>query len=286
VNYILYGREEMILMKGKTLTIVALLMFLTILWLGSCYYADYKPESIKQVQLPKIPDVMKVVEKVNEVQYKEVFVRVEVDELNVRDQPTIYSNIERSVYIGDVLRVKGIATVADETWFILNDDTYVHSKYVRRSEEGLSSRGRENFTLKVNALSNMSKLDIDNITKNTSFNDIPNSILYLEKKYYINAFFMIAVAKLESANGYSHLAKDRNNLFGYNAYGDVDKNAKHYNSSNESFKDFAQLIRNNYINKGLLDIYDIGSVYCESSDWAGKVQDIMLYDLNYLRNLK
>ena len=211
---------------------------------------------------------------------------IRADILNKRMAPDQNSDIFGVLYRGDKVNVIEIMEPENGRWYKLSDETYVDKQYIVKEEDKLTSRGIEVLSNRISHISNLNADNLKYIIRNTRFKRMTEAILYFEKEQKVNAFFTVAVAKHESADGYSHLSYDRNNLFGYNAFGDVEVNAKEYKSMNESIYDFTKLIRK-YLNRGIgPDIYEIGKYYCESPDWAPQVEAIMSEDLNSLRNLR
>jgi beta-N-acetylglucosaminidase len=126
---------------------------------------------------------------------------------------------------------------------------------------------------------------ISTIFKGTALEDqgLEEVILEIEKTYSINAYFTIAVMKLESGNGESRLAKTKNNLFGLNAIdGNMDE-AFSFKTKGESIRKFGQLISKNYVGKGYTTIEKISKKYCPSnSEWPSLVASIMRSDYKKL----
>lgn len=127
--------------------------------------------------------------------------------------------------------------------------------------------------------SNVSASDFDSMLSGTQLAGIGHALVEVEQRYGINAFFTLAVAKLESGNGQSRIARDKNNLFGMNA---VDSNPYHaaftYNSKAHSILDFGERLNRNYIQQGLTTLQSINNKYSSSSAWASKVNTIMVGD--------
>ncbi|SFD83806.1 SH3 domain-containing protein [Paenibacillus catalpae] len=113
---------------------------------------------------------------------------------------------------------------------------------------------------------------------------LERAILDIEEEYGINAYFTIAVMKLESGNGKSTLAKKKNNLFGLNAI-DSDKYNKAFSfaTKGDSVRKFGQLLAKNYVAKGFTTIDKVASKYCPANPkWAGLVMNIMKRDYKKL----
>ncbi|MFC4810281.1 glucosaminidase domain-containing protein [Paenibacillus sp. GCM10023250] len=109
-------------------------------------------------------------------------------------------------------------------------------------------------------------------------------ILHVEQDYGINAFFTIAVMKLESGNGKSRLARTKNNLFGLNAItGNAHAKAFSFATKGDSVKKFGQLINDNYVERGYTTIEKVARKYCPANGkWAGHVRTIMRSDFGKL----
>ncbi|MGO4106157.1 glucosaminidase domain-containing protein [Paenibacillus sp. YAF4_2] len=113
---------------------------------------------------------------------------------------------------------------------------------------------------------------------------LEKAVLDIEQEYGINAYFTIAVMKLESGNGKSTLAKKKNNLFGLNAI-DSDKynRAFSFETKGDSVRKFGQLLAKNYVDKGFTTIDKIARKYCPSNPkWASLVMNIMKKDYKKL----
>lgn len=106
---------------------------------------------------------------------------------------------------------------------------------------------------------------------------LEKAIMELEDQYGINAYFTIAVMKLESGNGTSKVAKSRNNLFGLNSNNGT--GYLRFKTKVDSVKRFGQLISKNYIGKGYTTIEKIGRKYCPAnSKWPGLVKNVINRD--------
>lgn len=127
--------------------------------------------------------------------------------------------------------------------------------------------------------SNVSASDLDSMLSGTQLAGIGHALVEVEQRYGINAFFTLAVAKLESGNGQSRIARDKNNLFGMNAIDSNPYNAAFsYNSKAHSILDFGERLNRNYIQQGLTSLQSINTKYSSSSAWASKVNTIMVGD--------
>ncbi|WP_424765629.1 glucosaminidase domain-containing protein [Paenibacillus sp. sgz302251] len=114
--------------------------------------------------------------------------------------------------------------------------------------------------------------------------ELEEAILEIEDEYGINAYFTIAVMKLESGNGKSKIAKNKNNLFGLNAIdGDQYNRAFSFETKADSVRRFGQLLSKHYVGKGLETIEQVAKKYCPAnSKWSGLVKSIMKSDYRKL----
>lgn len=140
-------------------------------------------------------------------------------------------------------------------------------------------------TSKVGEASNLTEDDIAELFDGTELegHDIEEAVLEVEEEYGINALFTVAVMKLESGNGKSKLAKNKNNLFGLNATGGGNHKAFSFETKGDSVRKFGQLLAKNYVGKGYTTIDKIAKKYCPANPkWASLVLNIMKRDYNKL----
>ncbi|MEX2462391.1 MAG: glucosaminidase domain-containing protein [Paenibacillaceae bacterium] len=141
-------------------------------------------------------------------------------------------------------------------------------------------------TSTVRSDSGLTESQIGAIFKGTSLADygLEKVILEVEAEYGINAYFTIAVMKLESAHGESKIAVNKNNLFGLNALdGDGYNKAFSFKTKADSVQKFGQLISKNYVGKGYTTIEKVSKKYCLANpQWSDLVMSIMLGDYSKL----
>ena len=87
--------------------------------------------------------------------------------------------------------------------------------------------------------------------------------LAAQEKYGVNAAILAAIAINESAYGTSKKARNLNNVGGIR---NGAKGFKKFNSVDECIMEMAKLLKNDYINKGLITIAQVGAKYCPPSD--------------------
>lgn len=126
--------------------------------------------------------------------------------------------------------------------------------------------------------------DYNKLLKNSKMAGLGTVIYNAEKTYKVNGLFIIAVAQMESSLGNSSLSRTHNNMYGLNAWGNIQKNAYRYKTKADCIVAFCKIIRNNYLDKGRNTVSKIGYVYCEnSSHWINGVKNIMKQKINLLK---
>jgi flagellum-specific peptidoglycan hydrolase FlgJ len=238
--------------------------------------------------------------------------------LNIRTKPSANSDIIKVVEKGTKLE---ITEETDNGWLKLQDGGFVHGGYAKKVKKevtvlSFASEANRQPTITRNEKSEemrMEKIEIleeaveEELTKPTSTvesdsgltiehiekifegtalsgHDLEQAILEVEEEYGINAYFTIAVMKLESGNGKSRLAKSKNNLFGLNAIdGDKYNKAFSFKTKGDSVRKFGQLLSKHYVGKGLTTIEKVARKYCPSnSKWPSLVKNIMKRDYSKL----
>jgi len=230
--------------------------------------------------------------------------------LNVRAEPDKHSPIRDLLKQGDPVQVVG---KTENGWLALEDGTYIHGAYAEpadpepeqvknaarevviasaspsvRAEHAIykpepsdDSAGPAPLTKKVKSSSGMTEQDIAKLLEGTALegHGLEKAILEIEIEHGINALFTIAVMKLESGNGKSKLAREKNNLFGLNATGGSSKKAYSFETKSDSVYKFGSLIAKSYIAKGYSTIEKVGKKYCPANPkWASLVVSIMKRD--------
>lgn len=240
--------------------------------------------------------------------------------LNVREKPDADSDIVQVLKQGDTIQVD---RTTDNGWLALSDKGFVNGRYAKIVEqEGTASVATasaatavlakanttaaeaplndtleikpartiqsepERPTSTVESDSGLTEEHIARLFEKTALanHGLEKVILDIEEEYGINAYFTIAVMKLESGNGKSTLARKKNNLFGLNAI-DSDKYNKAFSfkTKGDSVRKFGQLLARNYINKGLTTIDKVAGKYCPANPkWASLVMNIMKRDYKKL----
>lgn len=275
---------------------------------------DVVNEQIKKEEERKRAEQAKRQEEIEKA--RELYYQINVQYLNVRKENKHDSKIADVLVKGWVVKVKKIE---DNGWLHLTEGGFINGKYAKSIEKNeatklisqqeskpkpkpvfeqpkvkakVVTKSNETVATKVSSRtvsgpvqisvvgsSNLTQGQLASILDGTGLAGIESALIAVEDTFGINALFTLAVAKLESGNGQSSLAKGKNNLFGMNA---VDGNAYNaaftYSSKNESVMDFGHRIKKNYVNKGLNTLSSINTKYSSSSAWASKVEQIMYAD--------
>jgi hypothetical protein len=226
--------------------------------------------------------------------------------LNVRAEPDKTSPIRGLLERGDLVAVVG---ESENGWLELENGLYIHGAYAEPAESGpAKNAGREvsvasaspnpahafytpdpaersgvlaPLNRMVKSSSGMTEEDIAKLLEGTALegHGLEEAILAIEEEYGINALFTIAVMKLESGNGKSKLAREKNNLFGLNATGGSNSKAYSFDTKSDSVYKFGSLISKSYIAKGYSTIEKVGKKYCPANPkWASLVESIMKRD--------
>ena len=102
-----------------------------------------------------------------------------------------------------------------------------------------------------------------------------------EKRYQVNALYLMAHSALESAWGRSQIAKDKNNFFGIVAYDTTPyDSAKSFDNVDKGILGAAKWIRENYIDEGRTYLGNKSSgmnvLYASDPYWGEKIASIMM----------
>jgi hypothetical protein len=227
---------------------------------------------------------------------KVVQYEVIADSLNVRSAASASSKIIKVTNKGDLLNA---LKPPSNGWMAIEGGGYVNIKYIKLISGSIKPIAKvtilskkpiaevplkPSFTIKSD--SGLLEADIKEIFKGTSLAGfgLEKAILNIEEEYGINAYFTIAVMKLESGNGKSKIAKEKNNLFGLNAItGDKHNKAFSFKTKGESVQKFGQIISKSYINKGYTTVEKVSVKYCKANpEWPGLVKNIMNNDYKRL----
>lgn len=102
-----------------------------------------------------------------------------------------------------------------------------------------------------------------------------------EKRYQVNALYLMAHSALESSWGRSQIAKDKNNFFGIAAYDTTPyDSAKSFDNVDKGILGAAKWIRENYIDEGRTHLGNkssgMNTLYASDPYWGEKIASIMM----------
>ena len=163
---------------------------------------------------------------------------------------------------------------------------------------GVNEISNETLSLKQSRLERFEKLEKDleelknngsNLTseeleyglKNTNLQGLGVEFKKAEEKYGVNAILLMAMAKHETGNGHSYLAKAKNNLFGFNAIdADPINSANKFKDKGESINHVAKFLKENYLSENGkyyngISTRSIGKLYASDPAWSDKVDYMM-----------
>lgn len=189
-----------------------------------------------------------------------------------------------------LVRIASLATVAEQAAKAASDAPAKAEAPASEPSEARNDNADDGEPNKPNSKvasdSGLTIADIDTILSGTALADegLEQAILEVEEEYGINAYFTIAVMKLESGNGESKIARKKNNLFGLNAIaGDAFNQALSFKTKADCVRKFGQLISDKYVERGYTTIEKVARKYCPAnSRWPGHVKDIMNKDYKLL----
>jgi len=232
----------------------------------------------------------------NNIEVNEEKYIVTANVLNIRENPDINSKIIGTYKMGE--RIAVIDKV--DVWY-KTDIGYCHSKYLIKDintikNQTFASRHIETINKLINIpqtiydniliKSNLTAEHIEILISDTNLSGIGEAIVAIEEIYGVNCFVTLAVARLESANGTSKIARHKNNLFGLGAY---DSNpyyhAFSFSSKDQSVYKFGEVINDIYISNNRTCLKSINEIYASSQAWAKKVMDIIKSDYNRINKI-
>jgi beta-N-acetylglucosaminidase len=232
----------------------------------------------------EMPKEENVKEKKEEIKYTTYVINANL--LNVRATAATNSKKIGELYKGQI--IEAAEYKVNPEWLQTKNGHFVYKKFTMTTEKhnekirkNNTSRGATDraHNMSITGYSNLSLNEVRKLLEGTRLKGIEQAVLDIEESWGVNAFFTIAVAKHESGNGYSRLAKNKNNLFGINAVdGNAYRSATHFVSKSQCVYRFGEIIKEVYIDKGHHTLVSIQNKYCSSREWASSVRGIMSSD--------
>ena len=141
-----------------------------------------------------------------------------------------------------------------------------------RKEKLLAQQQIESITCDtadITKVSNMTKEQIGTMLEGTWLEGEEQTLYDVEREAGINAFFVYAVATLESGRGKSVKSMTKNNYYGIT----VSRSFESYSHNTEYFGGMMNRV---YVDKGHTDVNKIGPIYCPPNpDWGNIVSQLM-----------
>jgi len=126
----------------------------------------------------------------------------------------------------------------------------------------------QKLTKGINSYSYATVADLQKVTSGTRLYGYEEKIIEMERTYQVNAFFILAVANVETGMGCAGVGRSRNNCFGMKG----GSGFQSFENTGQSVEAFCKLIANKYFANGRYTAYQIGQWYCDTY-WATKVTD-------------
>lgn len=128
--------------------------------------------------------------------------------------------------------------------------------------------------------SNVSIEEYQKMLENTALYEIAESLYNAEQKFGVNGLYLMGLACLESSYGNSNFAKNRNNIFGWNAVDSNPGKASYFTSKTECVMFVAEKLSYNYLSENgcYFEGYtakDIDKHYCTDKQHANKIIKII-----------
>jgi beta-N-acetylglucosaminidase len=142
--------------------------------------------------------------------------------------------------------------------------------------------------------SGLTGVQADHLLKGTGLEGLGNAFVEAEKKYQVNAYYLIAHAAWESGWGKSRISREKNNIFGFQAYDNSPyRSAKSFTTKEESIDVVTKYISEQYLSEDGKhyhgsDLKGMNVRYATDQNWnkgiakvikglASKTQSIDLY---------
>lgn len=146
----------------------------------------------------------------------------------------------------------------------------------RLEEERLAQLKPHYNPYDLRELSNLTEEQIYQILEGNVLQTLSRAYYWAEQEYHINALFLIALNREESANGRSSLAISNNNLGGIkNKSGEY----AYFDDWGQCLNFLSNMIRNEYLSENGLfhngaSIWNVNTLYCEQESWADRLNNI------------
>lgn len=128
--------------------------------------------------------------------------------------------------------------------------------------------------------SNLTLEQVEQLLSGSPMSGTGKTVLEVEEKYNVNAFFTIAVAQSETQRGLTGTGASKKNPYGLTSKGN---GYRSFNSYDEAILTFGDTLNRLYIPNGRTTVEKVNQIYCPgNSGWSTSVRTIMD---NYLKKL-
>ena len=128
--------------------------------------------------------------------------------------------------------------------------------------------------------SNLTLEQVEQLLSGSPMSGTGKTVLDVEEKYNVNAFFTIAVAQCETQRGLTGTGSSKKNPYGLTSRGN---GYRSFNTYDEAIVTFGDTLSRLYIPNGRTTVEKVNQIYCPgNSGWATSVRTIMD---NYLKKL-
>lgn len=180
--------------------------------------------------------------------------------------------------------INGVNEISNET-LTLRQSRIERFEKLEKDYKELNDKGSDDLSkTSMLYLTNKTNLTADELEyglKNTNLQGLGKDFKKAEEKYEVNAILLMGMAKHETGNGHSYLAKAKNNLFGFNAIDqDPINSANTFKDKGESIDHVAKFLKENYLSEdgkyyNGISTKSIGKLYASDPEWSNKVDYMM-----------
>lgn len=180
--------------------------------------------------------------------------------------------------------INGVNEISNET-LTLRQSRIERFEKLEKDYKELNDKGSDELSktsmLYLTNKTNLTAEELEYGLKNTNLQGLGKNFKKAEEKYEVNAILLMGMAKHETGNGHSYLAKTKNNLFGFNAIDqDPINSANTFKDKGESIDHVAKFLKENYLSEdgkyyNGISTKSIGKLYASDPEWSNKVDYMM-----------
>ena len=180
--------------------------------------------------------------------------------------------------------INGVNEISNET-LTLRQSRIERFEKLEKDYKELNDKGSDDLSktsmLYLTNKTNLTAEELEYGLKNTNLQGLGKDFKKAEEKYEVNAILLMGMAKHETGNGHSYLAKAKNNLFGFNAIDqDPINSANTFKDKVESIDHVAKFLKENYLSEdgkyyNGISTKSIGKLYASDPEWSNKVDYMM-----------